>query len=78
MTVTWSISANLHLDDVLSQQRPPLSAASVKRLRNNIDFWASALAKKNQTKTFNEGSASVAVKASPNTVVDVSLPTVTA
>ena len=74
MSVNWSIMANFYFDDILGKQRPPLSPEAVTRLRKKIDLWASVLGKKNQTRTFTEGSASIAVKASPHTVIGVSEP----
>jgi hypothetical protein len=73
MPVTWSTNANYEMDYTLRRRYPNLDNGGVQKLRGKIEYWASALAKKNQTRVFTDGGVSVTVKGSPDAVLEVTV-----
>jgi hypothetical protein len=68
MPVNWTTNANYEMDQV--KRKKSLSDAQVKRLRDNVEFWASALGRE-MSKQFTEGTATINVKGGPNRVMEV-------
>jgi hypothetical protein len=68
MPVNWTTNANYQMEQL--KRSKSLSDAQVQKLRNNVDFWASALGRE-MSKKFSEGPATIDVKGGPNRVLEV-------